>query len=114
MEKQQRVILFGKSVLLGTVGASLKKHASLQIISASTPYPGIQELGTLQPDVILFDLENGRPDAAFFLLATCPGLQLIGVDPDSNELLVLSSCTKMVLSVQDLVRVILKGRTIRH
>ncbi len=106
MGKRQRVILLGRSVILGTVGASLQKLPQFEVISFSLPYPGVQELRAMEPEAILFDLEADRPEAAFALLAACPGLQLIGIDPDRDQVLVWSGQHLSELSVQDLVRVI--------
>jgi hypothetical protein len=88
IKKQQRVILYGRTVILGTIAASLQKQPQFEVIPLSIPNPSVQELGAMEPDVILFDTDTPRPAAAFALLATCPGLQLIGIDPDSNQALV--------------------------
>jgi hypothetical protein len=105
IEKQQRVILYGRTVILGTVGNSLQKRPQFEVISLEAPYPGVQELGAMEPDVILFDTDTPRPEAAFALLATCPGLQLIGIDPDRDQVLLWSGQQLHELSVQDLVEV---------
>jgi hypothetical protein len=110
MEKRQRVILYGRSVILGTVGSSLQKRPQFEVISLTAPYPGVQELGAMKPDVILFDTDTPRPAAAFALLATCPGLQLIGIDPDRDQVSLWSGQNLRELSVQDLVEVIRGGR----
>jgi hypothetical protein len=110
MEKRQRVILYGRTVILGTVGTSLQKQPQFEVISLSAPYPSAQKLGEMGPDVILFDMETARPEAAFALLATCPGLQLIGIDPDRDQVLVWSGKQLHELSVQDLVEVMHQER----
>ena len=91
---------------MGTVAASLQKQPQFEVITLSTPYPGAQALGELEPDAILFDLENSRPDAAFALLATHPDLLLVGIDPDRDQVQVWSGQHLHELSVQDLVSVI--------
>ena len=110
MENRQRVILYGRTVILGTVGISLQKRPQFEVISLDAPYPGVQELEAMEPDVILFDIDTPRPEAAFALLATCPGLQLIGIDPDRDQVQVWSGQKLNELSVQDLVNVIHKER----
>lgn len=106
MEKRQRVIVYGRTMILGTLAASLQKQPRFEVIALSSPYPSTQELGELEPDAILFDLENGHPEAAFALLATRPALQIIGIDPDRDQVLVWSGQHLHELSVQDLVAVI--------
>ena len=103
---EKRVILYGRTVILGTLEASLRKSTQLEVLSFSAPYPGVQELKAMAPDVILFDLENARPDDAFALLATNPDLLLIGIDPDRDQVQVWSGQNLHELSVQDLVSVI--------
>jgi hypothetical protein len=102
---RRRVVLYGRSVILGTLGASLDAYPDLEVVSISPPFPSAQELSSLAPDVILFDMETPRPEAAFALLGTCPGLLLIGVDPSTNQVLVWSGRQFRELSTQDLVRV---------
>lgn len=108
MERRQRVILFGRTIILGTVGASLKNQPDFEVICLSAPNPSLQELAALKPDVILFDMEKTYPLVAFSLLATFPHLQLISIDPATNQLMVWSGQHFRELSLQDLVHVIQK------
>ena len=106
MEQRQRVILYGDSLILETVGASLQKHPQLEVIALSNPYPSAEQLAAMKPDVILFDMGTPRPEAAFSLLATCPGLLLIGVNPDCNRAVLWVGQQLCELSTSDLVGVI--------
>jgi hypothetical protein len=108
MEKQ-RVILYGKSVILGSVGAGLRDVAGLEIVALDTPLPTKQRLAELSPDVIIFDLAAAHPEAALLLLRERPGLLLVGVDPASDELLILSSQQERAVAMADLLRVIQRG-----
>ena len=103
---EKRVILYGRTVILGTLEASLRKSTQLEVLSFSAPYPGVQELKAMAPDVILFDLANARPDDAFALLATTPDLLLIGIDPDRDQVQVWSGQHLRELSLQELVSII--------
>jgi hypothetical protein len=104
--KKLRVVLYGKSVILGSVGASLRRFPDLEIIELSPPYPPQEELKTMLPDVILFDSEAARPDHAFTLLETNPAMLLIGVSPDSNQVRLWTGQQLSELSMQDLVQII--------
>jgi hypothetical protein len=106
MEQRQRVILYGDSLILETVGASLQKRPQLEVIALSNPCPSAEQLAAMKPDVILFDMGTPRPEAAFSLLATCPGLLLVGVDPDRNRAVAWSGQQLCELSTSDLVEVI--------
>jgi hypothetical protein len=57
---------------------------------------------------------RGCSGPAFTLLRTCPGLLLIGVDPASEQFLVLSGTPRQALSIEDLANVIeLKKTTVQ-
>ncbi|HZW04435.1 MAG TPA: hypothetical protein VFF68_10945 [Anaerolineaceae bacterium] len=105
METQQRVILYGDSLILAGVQASLKVSPNLEIIvlndlSADLP----QSICELQPAAVIFDLGSVQPEITLALLRQSD-LLLIGVDPSSNQFLVLSSHVQPVQCVADLVRV---------
>ena len=103
---QKRIILYGKSVILGTVAASLQSYPELEIIPFE-PHPiETQDLMALKPDVILFDLQALRPESALGLSVQRPELLLIGIDPDNEKLFVWSGKHAQALSDRDLVRVI--------
>lgn len=106
MEKPRRVLLYGRSVILGTLEASLKRYPHMEVCALSPPFPTVEELKAMAPDVVIFDTGAPRPEAAFTLLETYPGLLLIGVDADRDEMLVLSSHPAQALCITDLVNVI--------
>jgi len=106
MIKRRRVFLYGKTVILGTVGASLQRYPDLEVLPLSAPLPGIKELGALSPDVILFDLQADRPEAAFALLGVRPDLLLIGIDPSSDQVLMWAGRQLSSISTQELVQTI--------
>jgi hypothetical protein len=107
--KKRRVVLFGKSIILGTIGASLSLYPDLEIIPLSPPLPDFQVLKDLAPHVILYDIEATLPDAVLALLETSPDLLLIGINPDSNQVMVWSGRQLHELSTHDLVQVINSG-----
>ncbi len=106
MEKRRRIVLYGNSVILGTMGASLQRFPQYEVVSLSPPLPGGRELEGLTPDIIFFDLNSARPKAAFSLLERYPGLLLMGISPDSNLVKVWSGRQLRELSTQDLMQVI--------
>lgn len=106
MEKQRRIVLYGKSVIMGSVGASLRDVTGLEIIPLAPPLPEGKDLGALAPDAIIFDLEAAHPDAALSLLRQWPDLLLIGLDPASDELVIVTSRQRRAVAVADLLEVI--------
>jgi hypothetical protein len=102
----RRIVLFGNSVIVGTVGASLRLSPQYEVVTPEPPLPGARELAALKPDVVLFDLEAFLPQAAFSLLESCPNLMLIGVSPDKNQVRMWTGRELKELSTQDLIKVI--------
>ena len=106
MERRRRIVLYGNSIILGTVGASLARYTNLQIVELSPPLPDLEALAELAPDVILFDVDLGRPEAAFGLLENCPDLLLVGVNPENEQVRLWSSKQGEVVTADDLLRLI--------
>ena len=103
---RRRVILFGGTVILGALGASLAPYPELEVIALVPPLPGARELGALAPDVILFDAGSAQPGPAFALLRKRPNLTLIGVDPEGDRITVWSCGQTNAASAEELLRVI--------
>ena len=103
MEKRL-VVLYGNSVIVGTVGASLRRSHQYKVVPLLSSQQS--ELEATAPDVVVFDLEADRPEAVFSLLENRPGLKLIGISPDSNLVRIWSGKQLRELSTQDLLDVI--------
>ena len=107
----QTVLVYGNSLAVSTIGASLQAHSDLKVLPLDPTRPDVtQRLEELKPGIVIFDLATGYPNFAINLCKANPGLLLIGVDPSSDELLVLSGRPVQALSPQDLVEVIRKER----
>ena len=106
MKKRRRVILYGRSIIMGTVGASLVRYPDLEIIVLSPPLPSIEALEELAPEVILFDDDLGRPDEAFDLLKKCPNLLLVGINPENEQVRLWSSTQGEVVTADALLKLI--------
>ncbi|PPD57304.1 hypothetical protein [Dehalogenimonas etheniformans] len=95
----------GSSVILGTLGLSLKCHPQFEVITLNE----LRENGRLRnlnPDIIFFDLNSQRPRQAFTLLGENPELTIVGVSPDTNVVKVWSGKQLKELSTAELMRVI--------
>lgn len=84
MAERRRILLYGNSIILGSVRASLARSPEFELTSLSAPRPTQAELEAMAPDVILFDIENSHPEAAFALLEAGSDLLLLGISPDGN------------------------------
>lgn len=103
----KKVVLYGKSVLISTVGASLQGSPDIQILSVDPSMPDVQDqLRKLQPDVVILDQAAIQPDFFVALWKAQPGLLLIGLDLDTGKAMVLSSQTAQVLTTGDLLQLL--------
>ena len=104
------VALCTNSLVVSSIGASLEGRAGLKVVRIDPASPdAIRRLGKLRPDVAIVDLSAAQSKLSISLLRQYPGLVLIGIDPSSNELLVLSGHTAGVLTTDDLVLLIKSG-----
>ncbi len=107
MEIRTRVIVFGSSLHLAGISVSLNADQSLEVVCIDPHSPTArQSLSELNPAAIAFDLSDPPASLDVALLCEQPGLLLIGVNPNSNELLVLSSQQERAVAVTDLLKVI--------
>jgi hypothetical protein len=106
MESSRRILLYGNSVILGTLEATLRRYPQFEVTTLTAMQLQAQELATLKPDVILFDLEANHPEAAFSLLKNFPKILLIGMSPDRNEVQMWAGQQLQDLSTQGLLEVI--------
>ncbi len=107
MTAESCVVLYGNSVFLAGIKAEFQRHALPEVITVEAGRPDAPGcICALNPRAVLFDLSAAHPDFAVSLLREQPGLLLIGVHPDSDELLVLCRHPAQAFSMSDLVEVI--------
>ncbi|MBZ5723287.1 MAG: hypothetical protein LAO03_23370 [Acidobacteriia bacterium] len=105
----RRVALCTNSVVVSSIGASLEGRAGLEVVRIDPRSPdAVRRLEDLWPDVAIVDLTTAQSEP-ISLLRKYPGLLLIGVDLNSNELVVLSGERARPLTMDNLVRVIEAG-----
>ncbi len=106
-QPRKKIALFGKSLTLASVGASLGQYQPLEVVTLDPENAAAeQELQALAPDVILLDLAAGQVDRVISLLGERPRTQLIGLDAAGERFLLLSGQPASTLSTQDLVELI--------
>jgi hypothetical protein len=86
MDSQPKVLIYGNSLVLAGVHAGFHRYPGFETIALDQPTTQ-KELLVLNPAVVVFDM--GAPDSEFLLaeMQELPGLLLIGVDPESHEVL---------------------------
>jgi hypothetical protein len=102
----KRIFLYGDSIIVGGVGASLSRTRRFEVLHLPTPSPSAEELEAAAPDVIVFDVEASHPAPAFELLDRRPGLLLLGVSPDGDVVGLWSRRQYRAASADDLVALI--------
>ncbi len=104
----RKVVLYGNSVFMAGVEAGLKSRDEIEVIHLDSSLPNaIQQLDILNPVAIIFDLAS--PPALRFglpFIRSHLGLPFIGLDVNSNTVLVLSCQQYTALTVDDLAQVI--------
>jgi hypothetical protein len=107
MAAMRRVLLYGNSLVVSTVGASLQDCGDLELVRVD---PGSADtaarLRALAPTAVIFDRVTTRPDLVLALLGQLPQALLIGVNPSSDHVLVLSSRREWAVAPADLLHVI--------
>ena len=106
------VVLYGNSLFLAGIRAELVGHADFELLTVAADYPDavglIRELGAA---AVVFDLAAAQPDFSVALLQDRPGLILIGVDPSSDQVLVLSGRQEQPASAAGLLQALaVRGR----
>ena len=85
-------------------GALWMVGVSLEVVCIDPRSPTAwQSINEVNPTVLTSDLSDPSTSVDLTLLREKPGVLLIGVDPESDEILVLSGRLKQALSVPDLV-----------
>ena len=107
MAERTQVVVYGTSLHMAGIAASLKEEAGLAVACVEPDSAAArQHLPELSPAVIVFDLSDTKPGPDITLLRERPDLLLIGVDPSSDELLLLSSRPAQALTLSDLIELI--------
>jgi hypothetical protein len=100
-----QVVLYGNSLALSGVGASLEGQPGLRLVRVDAKDASAGALGDLDPDVVVFDLATARPDVVELWRRDRPILP-IGVDLLKHQVVVFSGKSTRALTTDDLLRVI--------
>ena len=107
MAHPQKVLLYGSSLFIECLQASLEPVTELELERVEARLDLLRKrLDEDQPSVLILELGAAPGDFCLALLKEFPHLTLIGVDLESDNLMVLSMQKEAPLAVADLVRVI--------
>jgi hypothetical protein len=107
METHSRVVVYGKSLVLAGVEASLKAYPALEVISLDAGGgTTIQELCAYHADILIFDVAAVPPEFPFSLLCEQPELRLVGLDAAGDKSMLLSGQKARAMTTGQLVQII--------
>lgn len=107
MIEDQVVVLFGDSLLMDAVEASLGRRQGLSVVRISTTMHHVEEyVHSLRPDFIIFDWDAPHTQIILSFLRYRPGVPLVGIDITTSRVTALSSLDYPVLTVSDLAQVV--------
>jgi hypothetical protein len=109
MMKVRTVLLYGNSLVISSIGATLDGQPGLHLLRmAAGPQDLASRLPT-PPDIVIFDLVATPLDIVLPLVQGQPAPLLVGLDMASDRTLVVSGGQRSVHSQKDLLRLIGDG-----
>jgi hypothetical protein len=105
MDRQHKVLFYGNSLILAGVQATFKGDPGFETIALDQPTTQT-ELLVLNPAAVVFDM--GVLESEFLLahMQEWPGLLLVGVNPESHEVLLTGQavCSITLEQITQIVR----------
>ena len=93
--------------MLAGIATELQRLHLFEVIILEPGCPdALQRIGAIEPRAVLFDLAALPSDSIVRLLREQPGLLLAGVDPSSDQVLVLSCRQERAVTLADLLKVL--------
>lgn len=104
--KVKHVLLYGDSLLIEGVRASLKNCPDLEVRELDPSRENaLEAIQALCPAILIFDLDAVGPDFQLLLFQQ-PCLTVVGMDSEAHQALVWSGRREATLDASDLVTVI--------
>ncbi len=110
MTTKIRVAVCGGSLYMAGLAASLQANPDVEVLRIPANTAALsQALDQLAPAVVAFDLDEMPGDLALSLLRDRPELILIGADPATDRMLLLSGRQEQPVSAAELLQAITGG-----
>ena len=104
MDSQHKVLFYGNSLVLAGFQATFNGYPGFETIALDEPTTQT-ELLVLNPTVVVFDMGSLESEFLLAQMQQLPGLLLIGVDPESHEVL-LSGQAACSISVDQITQIV--------
>ncbi len=99
--------LYGNSLFMAGVEASLRDKHGLDVVRIDAALPSAQDdLRAIRPDVVIFDLDSPYAHLMLPFIREHPGLPILGLGLDSSDAVLLSSQPYAALSADGLAKLI--------
>lgn len=107
MDDRRIIVLFGDSLLMDTVEASLGENPELGIMRIHSNMPDIGErLRSIQPHLIIFDWDAPHCQFVLPFLREQSGTLLLGLDVTCSKAIMLCSQEHTILTADELTELI--------
>ena len=106
MKERRTVALLGDSLLMDAVEAGLSDKQEFGVARFYTPIGGEERLSSLNPDLLIFDLDTPDPGFIVRLLRDQPGVPLLGLELSSSKVIAISSQQQTPLTADELAQMI--------
>jgi hypothetical protein len=93
------VLLYGRSLLLSGIAASLEQCADLRVVHAVTWEEVCRQPAEFVPDAVIFDLSDAQETRILPLWFKNPALIMLGLDPECNQAVRLTGQEARALTV---------------
>jgi hypothetical protein len=104
MDSQHKVLFYGNSLVLAGVQATFNSYPGFETIALDQPTTQT-ELRVLNPKVVVFDMGALESEFVLAQMQELPGLLLIGVDPESHDVL-LTGQAACSISLEQLTQIV--------
>ena len=115
MEHLPQVLLLGKSVFMDSVAESLIERKSSNVIRISSTIQKARELvNSLNPDLIVFELNSQNTDPIFTIIREQADTLHLAIDLNCKQIILLDCQRKPAASMQELCELVLHEVSLRN
>lgn len=105
MRDRKRIVILGNTLILGALEESIRRGGQFDVVCLARAND-VDELGSMKPDAILFDLATPHMEFIFSLSESFSKLLLVGISPDTNIVKMWVGRQLQELTTQGLLTVI--------
>ena len=107
LESRPAILVIGSNVLMEAVANCLEDKMVSQLIRWDCINFDLKAtLQVLLPGLIIFEVDTPGQYMLLDLLREHPGIHLLGINQDSNQVIVLSSVQRNILTLTDLYNIV--------